>query len=69
MEPERDEAEQREPKGGRAAERLREFLAARFGDKAPSIPPDEIPSDAKRDDAPSDPEDEAGAPPKQADCP
>jgi hypothetical protein len=27
--------------GGGAAERLREFLAARFGNRAPSIPPDE----------------------------
>ena len=28
-------------KGGRAAERLRQFLAERFGDEAPPIPPDE----------------------------
>ena len=27
--------------GGGAAERLREFLAARFGEDAPPIPPDE----------------------------
>lgn len=28
-------------KGGNAAERLRQFLAERFGDEAPPIPPDE----------------------------
>jgi hypothetical protein len=37
--PDRDDEPQYE--GGRAAERLREFLAERFGDDAPVIPPDE----------------------------
>jgi hypothetical protein len=69
----RDPTEEKEPaiRGGKAAERLREFLAARFGDKAPKIPPDEIPPDeipayeAGPDEAaPMHPPDEAGAPPK-----
>jgi hypothetical protein len=60
-----NEADQRHLKGGKAAERLREFLAARFGDKAPPIPPDELPSDEELSDevASVDPPDEAGAPP------
>lgn len=41
--PEQDEDPQRP--GGRAAERLREFLAARFGPDAPTIPPDETVDD------------------------
>ena len=36
-----DEKEEPQIKGGKAAERLRQFLAARFGDDAPPIPPDE----------------------------
>lgn len=64
----RDPTEEKEPaiKGGKAAERLREFLAARFGDKAPKIPPDEIPADDAEPDeaAPMHRPDEAGAPPK-----
>ena len=32
--------------GGRAAERLREFLAARFGEQAPPTPADEEESEA-----------------------
>jgi hypothetical protein len=33
--------EERPVKGGGAAERLRQFLAERFGDEAPEVPPDE----------------------------
>ena len=36
-----DEKEEPPGQGGKAAERLREFLAERFGDEAPPIPPDE----------------------------
>ena len=36
-----DEKEEPQEKGGKAAERLRQFLAERFGDEAPAIPPDE----------------------------
>ena len=36
-----DANDEQPAEGGRAAERLREFLAARFGDEAPPIPPDE----------------------------
>ncbi|HSI80537.1 MAG TPA: hypothetical protein VK919_07795 [Solirubrobacterales bacterium] len=36
-----DDEEERPGKGGRAAERLRQFLAARFGSEAPPVPPDE----------------------------
>jgi hypothetical protein len=48
------------PKGGKAAERLREFLAARFGDKAPTIPPDEEEPD---EHAQADADEQAGPPP------
>lgn len=60
-----DEAEQQSPRGGRAAERLREFLAARFGSKAPTIPPDELPPADELADEPAHEErpDAAGAPP------
>jgi hypothetical protein len=62
-----NEADHRHLKGGKAAERLREFLAARFGDKAPPIPPDELPSDEELPDEAApldrDSQDEAGAPP------
>jgi hypothetical protein len=48
-----DESEEPQVKGGKAAERLRQFLAARFGDEAPQIPPDE--DDEKTEpEAPSD---------------
>lgn len=52
--PDQDEGPQ--GKGGRAAERLRQFLAERFGDEAPVIPPDqeesseEEPTPEPRDD-------------------
>jgi hypothetical protein len=36
-----DEKDEPQEKGGKAAERLRQFLAERFGDDAPAIPPDE----------------------------
>jgi len=36
-----DEPEEPQVKGGKAAERLRQFLAARFGDEAPPISPDD----------------------------
>jgi hypothetical protein len=36
-----DEREEPQEKGGKAAERLRQFLAERFGEEAPTIPPDE----------------------------
>jgi hypothetical protein len=45
-----DDQEGGSPTGGKAAERLREFLAARFGDKAPAIPPDEPDPDATAPD-------------------
>lgn len=45
-----DESEEPQVKGGKAAERLRQFLAARFGDDAPPIPPDET---QEEEDAPS----------------
>jgi hypothetical protein len=47
-----DEEVEDEPpvKGGRAAERLREFLAARFGDDAAPIPPDEDEPEADEDE-------------------
>jgi hypothetical protein len=46
--------DERPVKGGRAAERLRQFLAERFGDEAPPIPPDE---EEQRDEAPPEPPD------------
>lgn len=60
-----NQADQPNVKGGNAAERLREFLAARFGHKAPPIPPDELPSDEELPaaDARVARPDEAGAPP------
>jgi len=36
-----DEKEEPPAQGGKAAERLRQFLAERFGNEAPPIPPDE----------------------------
>jgi hypothetical protein len=42
-----DEKEEPQIKGGKAAERLRQFLAARFGDDAPTIPPDEDEEEAE----------------------
>jgi hypothetical protein len=56
-----NEEEPRPARGGKAAERLREFLAARFGDKAPAIPPDEEqPGEGVSADAADE---RAGAPP------
>jgi hypothetical protein len=57
--------EEPELKGGKPAQRLREFLAARFGDKAPPIPPDENACEAERPDQATSvrPSEEAGAPP------
>lgn len=46
-----DEPEEPQVKGGKAAERLRQFLAARFGDEAP--PPDDDEEQAETR-APSD---------------
>ena len=46
-----DESEEPQVKGGKAAERLRQFLAARFGDDAPPIPPDEV--DEQEESGPS----------------
>ncbi len=36
-----DAREEKAIEGGRAAERLRQFIAARFGEGAPPVPPDE----------------------------
>jgi len=52
-----DESEEPQVKGGKAAERLRQFLAARFGDDAPPIPPDE-PDEKSEAEAPSDASDD-----------
>lgn len=59
-----DEKERRAP-GGKAAERLREFLAERFGDEAPPIPPDE--AEETTDSPASQPTEEASAPPSGQD--
>jgi hypothetical protein len=66
-----NETDQQHFKVGKAAERLREFLAARFGDKAAPIPPDELPADEELPDeaAPVDPPDEAGGPPTRRQSP
>jgi hypothetical protein len=47
-----DEKDEPQGKGGKAAERLRQFLAERFGDEAPTIPPDE--AEQENPDASSD---------------
>jgi hypothetical protein len=52
-----DEKEEPPAKGGKAAERLRQFLAERFGDEAPPIPPDE---DAEQAEPKASPEVEDG---------
>jgi hypothetical protein len=60
-----DHAEPEIP-GGRAAERLRQFLASRYGDDAPAVPPDgddepgddelidEVEDDERREASPDD---------------
>lgn len=45
------EGEGQPPRGGRAAERLREHLQERFGEDAPPIPPDE---DERLEETPSE---------------
>ncbi|CAN5523992.1 hypothetical protein BH20ACT23_BH20ACT23_13670 [soil metagenome] len=42
-----DDKDEPQVKGGKAAERLRQFLAARFGDDAPTIPPNEDEEEAE----------------------
>jgi hypothetical protein len=44
-----DEKDEPQIKGGKAAERLRQFLAERYGDDAPPIPPDEDEEKSERD--------------------
>jgi hypothetical protein len=44
-----DEKDEPQIKGGKAAERLRQFLAERYGDDAPPIPPDEDEEESERD--------------------
>ncbi|MQA99149.1 MAG: hypothetical protein GEU78_02460 [Actinobacteria bacterium] len=51
--------EERPVKGGGAAERLRQFLAERFGDEAPEVPPDE---EEEREETPPEPPDEEAYP-------
>lgn len=51
-----NEEEERAVRGGRAAERLRQFLAERYGDEAPKVPPDE--EEQPEGEAPSEPPDE-----------
>jgi len=52
-----DEGEERPISGGKAAERLRQFLAERFGEEGPPIPPDE--EQQPEEKAPSEPPDDA----------
>jgi len=53
-----DENEETPAKGGKAAERLRQFLAERFGDEAPPIPPDQD-EEQGESDASSKPDDDS----------
>jgi hypothetical protein len=48
-----------EPPGGRAAERLREFLELRFPG---GVPPDDAPSDEEQGQAEDEPAEEEGSP-------
>jgi hypothetical protein len=51
---ERPEDADRVARGGGAAERLRQFLAERFGNEAPPIPPDEdVPAEESTEGQPS----------------
>jgi hypothetical protein len=58
-----DQPEEKGRPGGNAAERLRQFLAERFGDEAPPIPPDEALEEETTESPTSQPTEDASAHP------
>lgn len=59
-----NEDKEPQPRGGRAAERLRQHLAARYGDDAPPVPPDAEGDEADQERA-EDERDERGDRPSE----